>query len=63
MKRFLLLSLLFIFSCGGDSDDENASTDNAKIDFPNYIDSNSLRIFCSRRSFRKIFKQRWTHLQ
>lgn len=45
MKRFLLLSLLFIFSCGGDSDDENVSSDNAKIDFPNYIDSNSLRIF------------------
>ena len=45
MKKLFLLAFFLILSCGGDSDNENAISDDSKSDFPNYIDSNNLRIF------------------
>jgi len=54
MKRlFLILSLVFCISCASsDSNDENSEI--LTNDFPNYVDSNDLRIF-ARKGVSNIF--------
>ena len=45
MKNFsLFFSIIFFISCGG-SDSESGSSENTSSDFPNFVDSNNLRIF------------------
>ena len=45
MKNIILFSLVFLFiSCGG-GDSEEVDSNNSTGDFPNYVDSNNLRIF------------------
>ena len=44
MKKLFLLAFFLTLSCGGDSDNENDSSDNSKSDFPNYIDR-GMKIF------------------
>lgn len=44
IKFFLIVPIIFFISCG-DSESESGSSENTNNDFPNYVDSNNLRIF------------------
>lgn len=45
MKNIILFSIVFLFiSCGG-GESEEVDSNNSTGDFPNYVDSNNLRIF------------------
>ena len=43
-KFFLIVTIIFFISCGG-SESEEGNPDGTSTDFPNFVDSNNLRIF------------------
>ena len=44
-RLFFVATIIFFISCGGGSESEEGNPDGTSTDFPNFVDSNNLRIF------------------
>lgn len=48
MKKFFLYLIIVFFTSCGSSESDDASAKSSESDFPNYVDSNNLRIFAKK---------------